>query len=1143
MRSVRSTRFAALLLNPVTLDLPACSLGVGLCLAAAAMCAGQQLVLDDPLQGSTIAPQTGGAQIGGTFADGGWKITNKADAIYWHLPYTVYKGAVEFSVKGLNPNECRPGLTDKSELFHMYDYTFENADTNYGGYRNNPFKHFIRKNGCDSAYKNAVNAFELVLVIAPNYQEPDTANLSWNAATTYVIREEWESDGQGNCVFRTYRDGVLLRTMTEPGSWSPFGHSVRIARARMDEWSGAPLDAVFSNVKVWDRETSLPATPVITYPRAGQTVKTSTTRVRWAWTPTFNRYQVRITSGNDVNTGIVWDSGQVVSVRNYADTGSLANLTNHYVWLRLGNGVGWTGWTASNHWFRVDTAFTPPNRGLLSLSGQSLRDSEGPFLSLGFTYMEALGFCRRDRQRFESDVAFMASRGFKHMRILSEVPAADDQDYWWGREINASTYTCPHGSVANEWSDYDQQFRDMIDIAYDRYGMRTEVTIFGGAGDSFPTYAGRQAHCQRIVNLIAGREHKIAYIEIANEAWQTGFPWPQGRNDLRSLCQYVAERTDVPVAITSMNGTNADMMDLYLGSAADIATEHFARESTEEGWFNVRDCWRVQDAVNLGVPPVSSDEPVGPGSSVYSETDPIKLVSAACFAWIARLPVYVFHSRAGVRGDYRFEDMAGVNDYRFLSGIVPPDMASWTRNDGKEASAPFTVYCDGFANQYWTDPGRSGAATGCHRNIGGIKCSQFVCYPQGIRSGGLTLQARRAMSFNVYHPMTGAVVDSRTLAAGQTLTLPQGPRAYIIKGTFPGGDTNPPGAVIQFAVNPGDGQNVLSWRNPSDGDFWGTIVVYRTDRYPTSIADGAAVCDRTDAPGSSGYFTHTGLTNGVTHYYAAFAYDCTPYYSSGETASGTPTAGLCYSESFTYPDGPLSGNDGWSGSAGSEIQVLGDTVRILGGTTTLEAMRSVSCADPGTGYIRASFKIHSGPGAATLWGVWFDDAAGANLARFYGTATTARGRIAGTGIVTAPYPLTGGWDQLVVRMDPAANTSTFFLNGANMGTLSHASTAGGDTLGRIRFERIGSEYTTGHYVDFDNLRVGRSRIRGDLDDDEDVDQSDYGRLQLCFSGEAVLAAPGCEEADLDADLDVDPADLAQFINCMGGPGQPPACPN
>ena len=47
------------------------------------------LVLDDPLQGSTM-----GTRSGGVFVAGGWKVTGAFDCIYWHVP-TLARGAVE----------------------------------------------------------------------------------------------------------------------------------------------------------------------------------------------------------------------------------------------------------------------------------------------------------------------------------------------------------------------------------------------------------------------------------------------------------------------------------------------------------------------------------------------------------------------------------------------------------------------------------------------------------------------------------------------------------------------------------------------------------------------------------------------------------------------------------------------------------------------------------------------------------------------------------------------------------------------------------------------------------------------------------------------------------------------------------------
>lgn len=68
---------------------------------------------------------------------------------------------------------------------------------------------------------------------------------------------------------------------------------------------------------------------------------------------------------------------------------------------------------------------------------------------------------------------------------------------------------------------------------------------------------------------------------------------------------------------------------------------------------------------------------------------------------------------------------------------------------------------------------------------------------------------------------------------------------------------------------------------------------------------------------------------------------------------------------------------------------------------------------------------------------------------------------------------------------------------------------------------------------------------GDLDIDGDVDQSDFGLLQACFSGAGVLVGPDCAAASLDADGDVDRDDATVFLNCMTGPGVPgdPDCLN
>jgi hypothetical protein len=770
------------------------------------------LVLDDPLQGSTTGTRSGGA-----FVAGGWQVNTKDDTIYWHVP-TITNGAAEFDVSGLSSNECRTGNEDKAELWHMYDYTFNNADISYTpGYREDPFKHFIRKTGClDTA---RVNSMEIVWQILPNEVEPDTAQLSWNPATTYRFREEWGPDGAGNSFLRLYRDGTLLLTTSVPGSWNPGGQSVRLAASpRRDAAAGAPLGALFSNVKVYDLSLVGAGIPVITQPASNATVNTTVVFVEWNGA-SHSRYQVRVTRINEPDSSIAWDSGDVASDRNFAWTGPLPDLATYHLFARLGDSSGWGPWSPSNRTVRVDTTSAATGANVVRVNGKSLRDNRGPFLGLGASYFQALRRAKYDRARLTNDLVLLAAKGFNYVRVLSMVN-------WDGLEIAPVSFVNSVGKSVTGWPDYAQQLRDLLDIIA-AHGLRAELTIFADAQYIMPAKLTRQAHLDTILAAITGRQHKVAHLEVANEAWQNGFPGSTGVSDLREFTQYLADRTSIPVAITSNDDTSeAGIASLYRGSASALATVHFSRDlgTVEGGWLPVRDCYR---AANLpGVPPVTSNEPIGAGSSVATENDPLKLCAAAVFAWVANLPAYVYHSKAGVQGwtsccppsgpEISFQDTAGIEAYRFLRTLLPADLSSWVRNDGLETSAPFTVFCNGQANTYW--PTVASPTSGCDRNIGSAKGREFVCFPMGILNGGVTLQARRAMKFQVLNPLTGAVVSNVTMNVSNAMTLPQGPGAYILKGSFTDMPTPlvPRGAQWKY-LDDGSNQGT-AWRAPDFND-------------------------------------------------------------------------------------------------------------------------------------------------------------------------------------------------------------------------------------------------------------------------------------------------------------------------------------
>jgi hypothetical protein len=993
------------------------------------------LLVDDPLQSPSFEGRF--HVSGGSFEDGGWKIIDKDDCIIWHVPRTP-TGAIQFDVKGINSRECGPGIQDLTEFFHMYDNTWFNSDFQYGdpGYRDNPFKHFIRKSGAgyfeetspdhwefiDCRGHSKTDSMEILWKLCPNNDvscedniaEPDTAVLTWRADTTYHFCQRWEFNGS-TTTFRLYRDGEQLLSRTfageyacGPGSSEPAPLSLRIgASNRGNKHAGAPVGAVFSNFMAFSGAYSCtcptPGAPAITSPADGATLNAREAFIQWSG-GAHAQYQVQVNALDSPDTSVVWDSGQVDSDRNFAWTGQLADQAGYYAFVRLSNCGNWGAWSAARA-FYLDTS-APASSNQVEVQGASLKDAGGPFLGLGASYFQALRRCKFDHGRFISDLDFLKACEFNYVRILSMVgwyPA------WQGKEIAPVTFTNQNGAVVNAWSDYWQRFVQCIDEVYER-GMRVQVTIFADA-QLMPGKQARINHMQTMLAHLAGREHKIILLEVANEAWQNGFPGQQGIADLREFGQYLAERTQIPVALSSPEDTSdAGIAEMYCGSAADIATVHFSREcNVDNGWKPVYDAYRLLPAC---VPPMNSNEPIGPGASVCAEHDPIKLVMAAAFAWGANLPMYVFHSSAGVFGDVPFESMAGVGSYTHLNNILPADFASWIRHDGIEPSAPFTTL------------------SGAIRHTGAAKGNEFITLPLGIASGGIVLEARRALSLMAYDPLTGALLHSLSKEPGEQFTLPQGPRALILKGVF-------------------------------------------------------------------------------------------------------AESRLCLSDEFSDPER-------WSGLTPGGLEVNG-VMQIIGGATSLYASRAVYCSDPGTGTIRAAVKIRRGTGDATMWGLWFDDPDGYNLARWYGTGTTARGRVGGTTEVTEAQTLTGGWDSLVVRIDPIENTSEFIFNGNSIGTLSHAALGGSDVIGWVQFERIGNAQAAGHSVEFDTLLLGEPIIPADFDDDGDVDHDDFGTFQTCLTGSGQPYSLYCRSADLDNDGDVDQQDLAAFRQCMNGANREPGC--
>jgi hypothetical protein len=96
------------------------------------------------------------------------------------------------------------------------------------------------------------------------------------------------------------------------------------------------------------------------------------------------------------------------------------------------------------------------------------------------------------------------------------------------------------------------------------------------------------------------------------------------------------------------------------------------------------------------------------------------------------------------------------------------------------------------------------------------------------------------------------------------------------------------------------------------------------------------------------------------------------------------------------------------------------------------------------------------------------------------------------------------------------------------------------TLDKIRFsidDAAGRTYESPIY----NVSDTSPTVWADFDNDDDVDQSDFGLFQACLAGSGLPYPAGCGRADADSDNDVDEEDLDGFLECMAGPGNSPGC--
>ncbi len=171
-------------------------------------------------------------------------------------------------------------------------------------------------------------------------------------------------------------------------------------------------------------------------------------------------------------------------------------------------------------------------------------------------------------------------------------------------------------------------------------------------------------------------------------------------------------------------------------------------------------------------------------------------------------------------------------------------------------------------------------------------------------SGGLPLPGasitlgsayQTASGANGLYTLTGIIPGTYTAVAGKLHYTSQTLNGVnIVANGNTAADftlsTTPPAPVTGFGILAANTANQLSWIHSASENTLGTMIRVKTTGFPTGPQDGVFVTDRAAIPGGSDFYIHSGLTNGTTYYYAAFAWagTATRYYATGATVASTP---------------------------------------------------------------------------------------------------------------------------------------------------------------------------------------------------------------------------------------------------------------
>ncbi len=202
--------------------------------------------VNDPLTAPAHPQRTGSR--GGTFAADGWTVTGEPDAVWYRIDDALAEARIEFTVSGLEVGTSLDGV-DHDIVTVYQEVTDRTEPIPYSPwFRNNDFKLFFRIFGSQEAPPRP-GAWKVELASCPRgapwhhdtpcppgcgmsgigYANGAAADVGWDPARAYRIAMWW-----GNGVMAYSRDGVMLGSISYPGTYAPQPLIVRFGSPRHD---------------------------------------------------------------------------------------------------------------------------------------------------------------------------------------------------------------------------------------------------------------------------------------------------------------------------------------------------------------------------------------------------------------------------------------------------------------------------------------------------------------------------------------------------------------------------------------------------------------------------------------------------------------------------------------------------------------------------------------------------------------------------------------------------------------------------------------------------------------------------------------------------------------------------------------------